>query len=75
MGKAARLWLWLWCYQSEQARRRKDRKGEFKPSDAKVADLWGVHKDTVKEQRKKLEGLGYFKMVNGEWRVFSNPQK
>jgi hypothetical protein len=75
MGKAARLWLWLWCYQSEQARRRKQRKGEFKPSDAKVADLWGVHKDTIKEQRKRLEGLGYFKIVGGEWRVFSNPQK
>jgi len=75
MGTAARLWLWMWCYQSERARKRKERIGEFTPSDKKVSDLWGVSESTVKRQRKKLEKLGYFKIVNGQWRVYFNPDE
>ena len=74
IGTAARLWLWMWCYQSQRARKRKERIGEFTPSDKKLADLWGVGESTVKRQRKKLEKLGYFKIVDGEWRVFFNPR-
>ena len=74
MGTAARLWLWMWCYQSQRARKRKDRIREFIPSDKKLADLWGVDESTVKRQRKKLEKLGYFKIVDGQWTVFFNPK-
>lgn len=74
-GSATRLWLWVWCYQSEKARRRKKRINEFKPSDAKLAKIWGVDKDTVKIQRKNLEKLGYFRIENGEWKVFVNARK
>jgi len=75
MGTAARLWLWMWCYQSERARKRKERKDEFTPSDKKVAELWGVSESTVKRQRKTLEKLGYFRIVDEEWRVFFNPKE
>jgi hypothetical protein len=74
MGTAARLWLWMWCYQSQRARKRKERIREFVPSDKKLAELWGVGESTVKRQRKKLEKLGYFKIVDGQWAVFFNPQ-
>jgi hypothetical protein len=74
MGTAARLWLWMWCHQSERARKRKKRIGEFTPSDKKLADQWGVSESTVKRQRKKLEKLGYFEIVDGQWRVFFNPK-
>jgi hypothetical protein len=75
MGTAARLWLWMWCYQSQRARKRKERIREFVPSDKKLAHLWGVGESTVKRQRKKLDKLGYFKIVNGEWGVFFNPKE
>ena len=74
MGTAARLWLWMWCYQSQRARKRKERIREFIPSDKKLADMWGVDESTVKRQRKKLEKLGYFRIVDGQWRVFFNPK-
>lgn len=74
-GSATRLWLWVWCYQSDKARRRRKRINEFKPSDAKLAKMWGVDRDTVKTQRKKLEKLGYFRIEDGEWKVFVNARK
>jgi len=75
MGLAARLWLWMWCYQSEQGRKRKKRRNEFVPSDGGFAKLWGVNEKTVKEQRKKLEKLGYLRREVGGWKVYANPKK